>query len=287
MKRDAVALADPAFFPRRPAISPDGQTVVFSCQGDLWRVAAGGGRAERLTAHPAYESYPVFSPDGSRLAFASDREGSQDVYVMPAVGGRPLRLTFAPGADVPRDFSNDGQEIYFASVRPFRYPVSTQIQAISVTGGTPHRLLDLFANEVAVHPDGERLLLTVGYHRFGRVGYRGSLQSDIWLHGPGEGPVRVTDGLGYDTDPMWGADDTVFWRSEDDATGAFNIWRQDRDGVRRRLTDFRDEGARNARLSRDGSRLVLEAGLPEDAGPAWRPGSRWSVHPSTSRWSGP
>jgi len=257
----AAALADPAFFPRRPAISPDGQTVVFSCQGDLWRVAAGGGRAERLTAHPAYESNPVFSPDGTRLAFSSDRESSQDVYVMPAGGGRPERLTFAPGTDLPRDFSADGQEIYFASARPFRYPVATQIQAIPTSGGTPYRLLDLFADEVAVHPDGNRILLTVGYHRFGRVGYRGSLQSDIWLATALEEPVRLTDGLGYDTDPMWGPDDAVFWRSEDDATHAFNIWRQDRDGGgRRRLTDFRDEGVRNARLARDGSRLVLEAG---------------------------
>jgi len=253
--------AEEAVFPRRPAISPDGSTVVFTSQGDLWRVAAEGGRAERLTAHPAYERDPVFSPDGQWLAFASDRAGSYDVYVMPASGGRPERLTFAPGTDLPQDWSADGRMVYFASSRPWRYPARDQIQQVPMAGGTPTRLFDLFAGEVAVHPEGRQHLLTIGADLFGRVGYRGTYQPDIWLHVPGQQPERLTDGLGFDTDPMWGPDGTVYWRGEDDQTGAFNIWRLDpATGVRERLTDLRVEGVRNARMSRDGSRLVCEAG---------------------------
>ena len=256
-----VSRAETVVFPRRPAISPAGDTIVFTAQGDLWRVDAAGGRAQRLTAHPAYDRDPVFSPDGEWLAFASDREAGFDVYVMPARGGRPERLTFAPSTDIPQDWSDDGRDVLFAAARPWRYPVRTQIQRVSRDGGTPTRLLDLFASEIAVHPDGSRQLLTIGASRFGRVGYRGTYQSDIWLHAGDAEPVRLTDGLGYDTDPMWGPDDAVFWRGEDDRTGAFNIWRQDADGGdRRRLTDFTGEGVRNARLSRDGSRLVCEAG---------------------------
>jgi tricorn protease len=254
------AVAEPAFFPRRPAISPDGQTVVFSAQGDLWRVAATGGRAERLTAHPAYDRDPVFSPDGEWLAFASDREGSFDVFVMPALGGRPERLTFAPGTDLPQAFSRDGEEVYFASSRPWRYPARAQIQRVPVTGGTPHRLLDLFADEIAVAPDTERVLLTVGAHRFGRVGYRGTYQSDIWSLEPGGEPQQLTANPGYDTDPMWEPGGRVYWRGEDDETNAFNIWRMNADGTDvRRLTEFREEGVRNARISGDGSRIVCEA----------------------------
>ena len=51
------------------------------------------------------------SPDGATLAFASDREGSFDVYVMPASGGRPTRLTFAPARDLPQAFSADGEPV--------------------------------------------------------------------------------------------------------------------------------------------------------------------------------
>ncbi len=247
-------------FPR-PPISPDGSTVAFTAQGDLWRVSSAGGRAERLTANAAYDRDPVFSPDGRLLAYASDREGSFDVYVMPAAGGRPTRLTFAPSSDIPQDWSADGRFVLFAAARPWRYPVRTQIQQVPVGGGTPTRRFDLFAGEVAVHQDGRQYLLTVGDDRFGRVGYRGTYQPDIWLHVAGRDPERLTDGLGYDTDPMWGPDGSVYWRGEDDQTGAFNIWRLDpATGERRRLTDFRLEGVRNARLSRDGRRLVCEAG---------------------------
>lgn len=256
-----IVAAEPAFFPRYPALSPDGAVVVFSCQGDLWRVAAAGGRAERLTAHPAYHRDPVFSPDGERLAFASDREGSFDVYVMPASGGRPVRITHAPSRDLPHEFSPDGERIYFSSARPWRYPVRPQIYEVAAAGGTPLRAFDLFAEEAAVHPDGRRFLLAVGDARFGRVGYRGTYQADIWLHEPGQPPRRLTDGPGYDTDPMWGPGDVLFWRGECDETHAFNIWRQNLDTTgRRRLTDFRDGlGVRTARISRDGSRLVCEA----------------------------
>ena len=63
------AMAGEAFMPRYPALSPDGETVVFSFQGDLWSVSSDGGTARRLTAHEAYDARPVFSPDGSQIAF--------------------------------------------------------------------------------------------------------------------------------------------------------------------------------------------------------------------------
>ena len=94
-----VALSDPAnaieaMLPRHPAPSPDGSQIVFSWQGDLWLVAASGGAARRITAHPASESYPVWSRDGRRLAFASDRHGSSAVACLS-----PVRHKNAPEAN--------------------------------------------------------------------------------------------------------------------------------------------------------------------------------------------
>jgi len=258
-----TALAEPVFFPRRPAISPTGETVVFSYQGDLWSVSADGGSARRLTAHPAYDRDAVFSPDGQRIAFASDRHGQFDLFVMAAGGGLPQRLTYAMTPDFPQDWSQDGQEVLFSARRPWHYPVLAQIQTIAAEGGTPRRLTDFFAGEIAVgpvSPDGQSYLLAIGDNRFGRVGYRGTLQSDIWLWRPGTDPVQLTTSPGYDTDPMWGPDGrSVFYRAEDDETQAFNIWRMRPDGTApQRLTDFRDTGVRNGRISRDGTRIVFE-----------------------------
>ena len=71
-----------------------GDTVVFTAEGDLWRVPVQGGMAQRLTSHPGTESHAAFSPDGKLLAFSAEYEGPTEVYTMPSVGGLPTRRTF-------------------------------------------------------------------------------------------------------------------------------------------------------------------------------------------------
>ena len=91
-----LAIAVEAPFPRHPAPSPDGSMLVFSWQGDLWTVPSTGGTAHPLTLHPDAERFPIWSRDGRWIAFASDRYGSLDAFVMPSDASRPpLRLTFA------------------------------------------------------------------------------------------------------------------------------------------------------------------------------------------------
>ena len=80
---------------RFPAIH--GDTIVFGAEGDLWEVARSGGVASRLTSHPADESYPAISPDGTTLAFSAAYEGPTEVYTMPLAGGSPVRRTFDGG----------------------------------------------------------------------------------------------------------------------------------------------------------------------------------------------
>ena len=76
----------PVGYYRTPALS--GRTLVFSAEGDLWRVAAEGGLAQRITSHPGDETSPAVSPDGRLLAFTAGYEGPAEVYVMPLDGGR-------------------------------------------------------------------------------------------------------------------------------------------------------------------------------------------------------
>src|SRR6187431_130427 len=79
-------------YSRFPAIH--GETVIFTAEGDLWRVSAKGGVAQRLTTHPGAEEFAAISPDGKTVAFTAEYEGSPEVYVMPLSGGVPTRLTF-------------------------------------------------------------------------------------------------------------------------------------------------------------------------------------------------
>ncbi|HMI01101.1 MAG TPA: hypothetical protein VK541_01390 [Pedobacter sp.] len=86
-------------FTAYPALTPDAKTVIFSYEGDLWRVAANGGEASRVTAMPGNEINPRVSPDGKLLTFSSDQFGNYDVYVMPMGGGEVKQLTFNDAAD--------------------------------------------------------------------------------------------------------------------------------------------------------------------------------------------
>src|SRR5271155_5617788 len=92
----SVARADssPPILAQHPAVSAT--QIAFSYAGDLWIVGRDGGSANRLTAGVGLESYPVFSPDGSQIAFAGEYEGNLDVYVGPTGGGGPKRLNHHP-----------------------------------------------------------------------------------------------------------------------------------------------------------------------------------------------
>src|SRR5262245_11051633 len=92
---------------RNAAISPDGQSIAFCYQGDIWRVPVGGGDAVPLTTNDAYDHTPVWSHDGRSIAFTSTRYGNNDVFVMPATGGAPTRLSFHGNGETASDFSAD------------------------------------------------------------------------------------------------------------------------------------------------------------------------------------
>ncbi|PID79025.1 hypothetical protein CSA17_03840 [bacterium DOLJORAL78_65_58] len=256
-----TAGAAEVFMPRTPALSPDGRTVVFSFQGDLWSVASTGGQARRLTAHEAYDHSPVFSPDGRTLAFASNRFGDDDIYLMPVEGGTPRRLTYAATHEKPGAFSPDGRTLYFAARRLFDFPMGNQIHSIPVTGGTAMRLAPFFGDEVST-TDGRTFIIAQGRVKPHRLYYRGSYQRELWSWRAGEDPVRLTDNRGYDTSPMVAADGRIFWIADQNAQKLPNIFVMNADGGDGRpVTDFQENGVRAAGLGDGGRTLVIERGI--------------------------
>jgi len=97
-------------------LSPDGSTLVFTILGHLFQVAATGGPAEQLTFGPSFDSDPVFSPDGTRIAFVSDRDGSDgNVFVLDSESGDVGRVTSVQQAARPV-WTPDGQGVAFLSI---------------------------------------------------------------------------------------------------------------------------------------------------------------------------
>lgn len=118
-----------------PAISPDGKEIAFASGGDIWTVAATGGEAHLLVTNPATESRPLYSPDGTRLAFISTRTGVGNIYVLTLATGELTRLTYSDRPDALDAWSHDGKWIYFTSAVN---DVAGQgdIFRVSVSGGT-------------------------------------------------------------------------------------------------------------------------------------------------------
>ena len=107
-----------------PTLSPDGKQVAFvridnqgpSANQDLWIYDIARGTSTRFTFDPAFDSAPVWSPEGSRIAFASDRDGVRNLYLKPASGaGNEEALFKSSEAKTPTDWSRDGRFLLFTS----------------------------------------------------------------------------------------------------------------------------------------------------------------------------
>src|SRR5258707_5381619 len=124
------------YFASYPTLTPDGKTVIFSYEGDLWKTDLNNSVAVRLTAMQGEETSPRVSPDGKWLAFSSNQFGNNDVYVMPLAGGEIKQLTFHEANDQVDSWSWDSKSIYFTSNR---YNGFSEYK-IGLSGGTPTRL---------------------------------------------------------------------------------------------------------------------------------------------------
>lgn len=234
-----------------PGISPDGSEIAFASGGDIWTVPAGGGAARLLVAHSAHESRPLYSPDGRSLAFNSNRNGGEDVFLMDLETGEVRRLTHDSGSEELTGWSRDGTWVYFTS-NAEDVSGMHDVFRVRATGGTPMAVAaDRYEGEffAAPSPDPRRMAIAtrgrMAQSQWWRNGHSHIDESEIWLveeTEDGEPPTyRPVSSGGKNVWPMWGAgSDTVYFVS--DRSGAENLWSAPvAGGVGVRLTDF-DEG---------------------------------------------
>ncbi len=234
----AQAVSEPLWL-RHSAISPDGQTIAFSYQGDLFTVSVSGGEAHQITSHAAYDAYPVWSPDGQQIAFASSREGSLDVYVIDRRGGTPVRLTTHSGDEIPMTFDNHGNVLFSASLMPtaqsniFASGRTNQVYSVPTRPGARPRLWSTLPMEdVSINTNGDVLYHDYkGYEDPMRKHHQSPICRDIWLASTHGGSpqnanyARQTFFGGEDRTPRWADDHSFFYLSEQD--GTMNIYLRD------------------------------------------------------------
>jgi tricorn protease len=198
---------------RNPSVSRT--QIVFSYAGSLWIAGRDGSEVRRLTTG-GHERKPIFSPDGSQIAFTGEYDGNQDVYVVPALGGVPRRLTFHPAQDVVVGWTPDGKQVVFRSERNAFANGVTQLFTTSVEGGYPTQLPLVRAAEASYSPDGTRLAY-VPIEQWQRAWkhYRGGQTKPIWIANLADSRIEATipRDNSNDFNPMW-VGETIYFLSD-------------------------------------------------------------------------
>lgn len=206
-------------FAESPAWSPDGDRIAFAGGRDgnseiyVLTVPDAFEAGElpgviRLTDDSASDGDPAWSPDGGRIAFVSNREGNQDVYVMNADGSGVVNLTQSPAAqDRGPAWSPDGRRIAFDSDRGG----NQEIYSMNADGSAVIRLTLNFVpdSDPAWSPDGDRIAF---------VCERGGNLEICVIDLDESGPVNLTNDPSADMQPAWSAD------------GQHILYTSDRDG---------------------------------------------------------
>ena len=132
--------------------------VAFSYLGDIWVANENGTDVRRLTDNTARDVYPRFSPDGQWIAFSSNRDGNDDVYVIPAAGGKPRQLTFHSANDTVAGWTPDGKKILFSSVRARgAFPTVATLFEVPLEGGIEQPVPTDWGASGSYSPDGKKL----------------------------------------------------------------------------------------------------------------------------------
>ncbi|MDE6342668.1 MAG: peptidase S41, partial [Muribaculaceae bacterium] len=253
----SAASAESPLWLRDVAISPDGSSIAFTYKGDIYTVSPSGGEARQLTSDAAFDSKPVWTPDSRRIAFRSDREGSDDIFIMNANGGAVRRLTTSSIAEQPLAFLNDSILIFSANempaMRSAQAPILPQTYSINIDapGRRPSMFLSMPMLFSSAGKEGKIIFTDKkGYEDPMRKHERSSGNNDIWLYDNGAFR-QLTDFNGHDRNAVWapGAD-AFYYLSEED--GTLNVYSADLGGKRKQLTSFERHPVRNLSASDSG-----------------------------------
>jgi len=98
-------------------IAPDGQTIIFELLGDIYTMPAAGGEATAILTGMAFQSQPAYSPDGSQIAYLSDKDGSENLYVANADGSKPKKISsMKKGEGMSPAWSADGNYVFISQL---------------------------------------------------------------------------------------------------------------------------------------------------------------------------
>lgn len=269
-----VAQANPLWL-RNSTISPDGSEIAFTYKGNIFTVSVDGGMAKQITSHTSYDTRPVWSPDGSKIAFASNRDGGFDVFVVSKDGGMAKRLTSHSANEYPEAFIDNDRLLFSASIQPdaknqqFPSGMFTELYEVDMNGGRPEMFSPLHFESVAIN--GNKMLYTdkKGYEDAWRKHHTSSVTRDVWLYDMDEKThKKLTSFKGENRNGVWSANGKSYYYLSEES-GSFNIHKSDIDANNStQITNFKDHPVRflsidnndNISFSFDGELYYMKQG---------------------------
>ncbi len=197
---------------RYPSISPDGNSVAFCYKGDIYKVSTEGGVATPITSHVAYDFKPVWSGDGNKIAYASDRFGNFDIYLTDKNGGKPERITYHSNNEIPNSFTPDDKSVLYsasildkASNAMFPSSVLSELYEVSLSNKNIQQVLTTPAEEAKMTSDGSFIYYQdrKGYEDKWRKHHKSSVTRDLWVYDTKSGKhQKITSFKGEDRWPV-------------------------------------------------------------------------------------
>ena len=246
------------YFLSQPCLTPDGQIVIFSFEGDLWKANVKDGLATRLTAMQGYETNAKVSPDEKWIAFSGTQYGNSDVYIMPFEGGDIKQLTYYSGGDNVSSWSWDSKYIYFTSSR------MGQISSykVSINGGTAQRVFGdyffLYDHNVFESPTGELFFNDTweSSNQVQRKRYKGPFNPDIQSYNLSTKKyTRYTDWIGKDFGATVDKNGNIYFIS-DEGNDQYNLYTFE-NNKKTSLTNF-SSSIKNPIVNANGGKVVFE-----------------------------
>lgn len=248
-----------AYFLSNPCLTPDGQTVIFSFEGDLWKANVNNGQASRLTAMEGYETSPRVSPDGKWIAFSGRQLGNADVFVMPVAGGDIKQITFHSSNDEVSSWSWDSKQIYFHSNR------AGQVSGfkVSMNGGNAQRVFGdyffQFDHNLVEHPTTGEIFFNDTWeslNQLQRKRYKGAFNPEIQSYNPKTKQYKkYTNWEGKDFGATIDRNGNIYFIS-DEANGEYNLYSLDGD-KKSALTKF-NSSIKAPNVNANGGKVVFE-----------------------------
>ncbi|HEU5457713.1 MAG TPA: PDZ domain-containing protein [Terracidiphilus sp.] len=216
------APSDPPLLLRNPSLSQS--SIAFLYADDIWTVARQGGQAQRLTSDGEVVAGPIYSPDGSQIAYSAHLHGNTDVYIIPADGGIPRRITWHPEASIVAGWTPDGKDVLFSSHR-LSYRGFNMLFLVHADGSGMPRPLALPAGvQGSFSPDSQ----SIAYQPITKwepawKQYHGGQTTPIWIVNLKTlDLVKVPRDNSNDSNPVWVGHDIYFLS---DRNGPISLFR--------------------------------------------------------------